>query len=43
MIASFRWVHSWTTALGGGHRRLWRVSEDEALACLGEQVLIGPR
>jgi hypothetical protein len=30
MIASFRWVHSWTTALDVWHQRLWRISEDEA-------------
>jgi hypothetical protein len=42
MIASFRWVHSWTTALGEGHQRLWRVSKDEALTRPGEQVLALP-
>jgi len=31
MIASFRWVHSWTTALDVRHQRLWRIKEDEAL------------
>jgi hypothetical protein len=31
MIASFRWVDSWTTALDVWHQRLWRINEDEAL------------
>src|SRR6516225_9584660 len=41
MIASFRWVDSSTTAASARHQRLWRISEDEALTCPGEQVLAG--
>src|SRR5215831_4818445 len=40
MMVPFRWVDSQTAAPGGWHQRLWRISEDGALACPGGQVLV---